>query len=312
MTSADLTIRQVEAFRALIQRHTVTRAAQSLHISQPAVSRLIADFEDSVGFTLFERQQGRLVPTAEARALYEEVERAFVGLDRIGHAAQQIRAMRRGSLRVAGSPAIALELLPAAVAQFMQAHPGIDVTLLTHSASTVVDMVASGRCDVGFIAEAIPHPSVRPERLTDASMRCILPLTHRLARKRVIKAADLEGESFISFPRSFDARTAIDRVFVEQNVQRQMSVEAQLSQTIVAPVANGAGVALIDPVTAAYAKNRVAVRPFEPEIRDQLYVVRASTLPLPGIAELFCARARESLTRLVRADQSPSPVITRN
>jgi DNA-binding transcriptional LysR family regulator len=299
MASNDLKIRQVEAFRALIQRHTVTRAAQSLHVSQPAVSRLLADFEDSVGFALFERQQGRLVPTAEARVLYEEVERAFVGLDRIGHAAQQIRAMRRGSLRVGGSPAIALELLPAVIAQFVQSHQGIDVTLLTHSASTVVDMVASGQCDIGFIAEAIPHPAVRPERLTDAPMRCIVPLTHRLAKKRALKPADLQGEPFVSFPRSFDARTVIDRVFVEHGVQRQMTLEAQLSQTIVALVANGAGVALIDPVTAAYAKTRVAVRPFVPEIRDQLYLVRASTQSPSNIAELFCVQAREALTRLV-------------
>jgi len=89
MASSDLKIRQVEAFRALMQRHTVTRAAQTLHVSQPAVSRLLADFEASVGFTLFERQQGRLVPTAEAHVLHEEVERAFVGMDRIAQAAQQ-------------------------------------------------------------------------------------------------------------------------------------------------------------------------------------------------------------------------------
>ena len=97
MASSDLKIRQVEAFRALMQRHTVTRAAQALHISQPAVSRLLSDFESGVGFKLFERQQGRLLPTSEARVLYDEVERAFVGLDRIALAAQQIRAMRRGS-----------------------------------------------------------------------------------------------------------------------------------------------------------------------------------------------------------------------
>ncbi|MFP3520738.1 LysR family transcriptional regulator, partial [Pseudomonas sp. SIMBA_077] len=77
--------------------------------------RLIADLESRVGFVLFDRQQGRLTPTAEARVLSEEVERAFVGMDRIAQAARQIRAMRRGSLRVAGSPAVALDLLPSVI-----------------------------------------------------------------------------------------------------------------------------------------------------------------------------------------------------
>src|SRR5471032_1489651 len=93
IASPDLKNRQVEAFRALMQRHTVTRAAQMLHISQPAMSRLIAVFAERVGFALSTRQQGRLMPTIEANVLYTEVERAFVGIDSITQAAQQIRAM---------------------------------------------------------------------------------------------------------------------------------------------------------------------------------------------------------------------------
>lgn len=295
MASSDLKIRQVEAFRALMQRHTVTRAAQTLHVSQPAVSRLLADFEAGVGFALFERQQGRLVPTAEARVLYDEVERAFVGMDRITQAAQQIRAMRRGSLRIAGSPAIALELLPRVVTAFVRAHPGIDVTLLTHSSSTVVDLVASQRCDIGFAAEAIPHPAVRLERLTDAAMRCIVPRTHRLAKKRGLRPEDLRDEAFVSFPRSFDARNTIDRIFVEHGVSRLMTVEAQLSQTIVSLVANGAGVALIDPVTAVFSEDRVAVRPFTPDIRDDFYLASAAAQPASTLAAAFVSRAKAEL-----------------
>ncbi|WP_175943680.1 LysR substrate-binding domain-containing protein [Caballeronia sp. BCC1704] len=299
MTASDLRLRQIEAFRAVMLRHTVTRAAASLHISQPAVSRLIADLESRVGFVLFERQQGRLVPTAEARVLFEEVERAFVGLDRITQAAQQIRAMRRGSLRVAGSPAVALDLLPAVIARFVETHPGIDVTLLAHSATTVVDKVASGQCDVGLIAEPIPHHAVRSERLADAVMRCIVPRGHRLARKPALRPADLRGERFISFPLSFDARSAIDRVFVDHDVSRDLVVEAQLSQAIVALVANGAGVALIDPVTAAYARQRVAVKPFEPAVPDHFYIVTPASQPLSVACDAFVGDMREAFSTLV-------------
>ncbi|UJH77829.1 LysR substrate-binding domain-containing protein (plasmid) [Burkholderia cenocepacia] len=298
MTTPSLRIRQIEAFRAVMQRHTVTRAARDLHISQPAVSRLIADLEDRVGFVLFERQQGRFTPTAQARVLYEEVERAFVGLDRVAQAAEQIRAMRRGTLRVAGSPAVALDLLPQLVTHFSHAHPGVDITLLAHSASTVVDKVASGQCDVGLIAEPVPHPAVRGERLAESAMRCIVPRGHRLARKRVVRPADLRDEAFISFPPSFEARSAIDRVFVEAGVSRVLSIEAQLSQTIVAFVANGAGVALIDPVTAAYAGQRVAVKPFEPAVPDHFYLVTSASQPLSMIGDAFCADLRDAFARM--------------
>jgi DNA-binding transcriptional LysR family regulator len=298
MDPSELKIRQIEAFRAVMLRHTVTRAAASLHISQPAVSRLIADLESRVGFALFERQQGRLAPTAEARVLFEEVERAFVGMDRIAQAAQQIRAMRRGSLRVAGSPAVALDLLPAVIARFVERHAGIDVNLLAHSATTVVEKVASGQCDVGLIAEPIPHPAVKSERLANAVMRCIVPRGHRLARRAILAPGDLSGERFISFPQSFDARSAIDRVFVEAGVTRDLVIEAQLSQAIVALVANRAGVALIDPVTAAYARQRVAVKPFEPAVPDHFYIVTNASLPMPVVAHAFCAEVKEAFGRV--------------
>ncbi|EKS71449.1 MULTISPECIES: LysR substrate-binding domain-containing protein [Caballeronia] len=299
MEMSELKIRQIEAFRAVMLRHTVTRAAESLHISQPAVSRLIADLESRVGFVLFERQQGRLAPTAEARVLFEEVERAFVGLDRITQAAHQIRAMRRGSLRVAGSPAVALDLLPAVIARFVEQHPGIDVSLLAHSATTVVDKVASGQCDVGLTAEAIPHPAVKSERLPNAVMRCIVPRGHRLARRASLSPYDLRGEPFVSFPHSFDARAAIDRVFVEAGVTRNLVIEAQLSQAIVALVANRAGVALIDPVTAAYARQRVAVKRFAPAVHDHFYIVTNASRPVPVVADAFCDAVREAFGRVV-------------
>ena len=98
-------IRQLEAFRALILRQTVTRAADMLHISQPAVTRLINDLETDVGFSLFDRINGRLNPTPEAMVLFEEVERSFAGIDRIAQTAEQIKSLRRGSLHIAGAPA---------------------------------------------------------------------------------------------------------------------------------------------------------------------------------------------------------------
>lgn len=299
MDISELKIRQVEAFRAVMLRHTVTGAAESLHISQPAVSRLIADLEDRVGFALFRRQHGRLAPTAEAVVLFEEVERAFVGLDRIAQAAQQIRAMRRGSLRVAGSPAVALDLLPAVIARFVERHAGVEVSLLAHSATTVVEKVASGQCHIGVIAEPIPHPAVKSERLAHADMRCIVPRGHKLARKPSLRPADLDGERFISFPQSFDARSAIDRVFVEAGVTRDLLIEAQLSQTIVALVANGAGVALIDPVTASYARERVVVKPFVPAVADHFYIVTNVSQPQPAVSEAFCKDIRSAFAKIV-------------
>ncbi len=297
--AAPFTLRQVEAFRALMQRQTVTRAAQLLQVSQPAMSRLIADFEASAGLVLFERRQGRLFPTAEARVLYGEVERAFVGLDRIAQTAEQIRTMHRGSLRIAGSPALALELLPEVVATFMQAFSGVEVVLLANNSRSVVELVAGQHIDLGFVVEATPHPAVTLERLYEGEMPCILPLGHRLAPQAGIHLRDLASEVFISFPLPSDARLAIDKLFAEYGMARQGSIEAQLTQTVIGLVQYGAGVALIDPVSAHYARNRVAVKPFTPAVMDSIHLATLSGQSIPLLAREFLTMMRRQLATMV-------------
>ena len=111
-----MNLRQIEAFRAVIVAGTVTRAGEMLRVSQPAVSRLIADLERSIGFALFERRRGRLLPTTEARYFHREIEKAYVGLDHLTKAAEAIRNLQGGQLRVAAMPAFAESLASRAIA----------------------------------------------------------------------------------------------------------------------------------------------------------------------------------------------------
>ncbi|GAB3629885.1 LysR family transcriptional regulator [Pandoraea terrae] len=295
-------IRQLEAFRALIVRQTVTRAAQMLHVSQPAVTRLINDLEADVGFALFERANGRLHPTPEGMVLFEEVERSFAGLDRIAQTAEQIKSLRRGSLHIAGAPAMALEFLPGVLTAFIREHEGINTTLLIHASSIVIDLVVGRRCDVGFIAHPLTHAGANIETIHSAPMRCILPLGHRLAEKPVITPEDLRGESFISFPKEFDARMHIDGLFAEQRIDRVMTAESQLSAAICVLVEHGAGVALIDQITAHYASQRVVVKPFEPTILSEFAVVTSNQHPPSQLAKAFVDYAKRRIGEIFPVD----------
>lgn len=108
-----LTHRQIEAFRAVMEIGKVTAAAAAavLGTTQPSVSKLIAKLERAAGFEMFERQGKQVAPTSEAHALYEEVERAFVGMMEVSRITQYMRDFRTGSLLIAGMPALALKLL---------------------------------------------------------------------------------------------------------------------------------------------------------------------------------------------------------
>src|SRR5687767_3438858 len=95
-----LTLRQIDAFRAVMLTGTATEAAQVLGVSQPAISRLVSDFEAELGFKLFDRVGRRVVPTAEAQILIEEVKRVLIGLDQIKETAEKISKFRYSRLRL--------------------------------------------------------------------------------------------------------------------------------------------------------------------------------------------------------------------
>ena len=100
-----LTFRQIEVFQAVITASSLSEAAQFLGVSQPAVSRLVADFEAQVGFLLFQKSGRALQATPEAWLLLEEVRRAYSGLDRVREAATAIRDFRDGKLDLIATPA---------------------------------------------------------------------------------------------------------------------------------------------------------------------------------------------------------------
>ncbi|WP_417582612.1 LysR family transcriptional regulator [Nitrincola sp.] len=110
-----MTPRQIEAFREVVLNGSLTAAALTLDISQPAVSRMIKDLSDELGLTLFTREKGRMTPTHEALTLFQEVERSFIGFEKIRHAAKQLQELQSGRLRIAAMPALGGSMIPEVV-----------------------------------------------------------------------------------------------------------------------------------------------------------------------------------------------------
>src|SRR5204863_5545675 len=122
-------IRQVEAFRAVISLGSMSKAAELLGISQPAVSRLIADFQESAGFQLFKRKRNSAEPTPDARQLFEQVEKIFHGLEELNGEIDAIKNMQTGRIVIAATSSYATGMLPEIVAEFKKIHPGIAIAL---------------------------------------------------------------------------------------------------------------------------------------------------------------------------------------
>lgn len=266
--------RQIEAFRTVIVTGGVTSAARALHISQPAVTRLIHDLQYTLGLTLFERRGSRLVPTNEALSLYREVERQFVGLEQIQNAARNLREGLSGSLRIAALPTFNVGFLPRLVAAYMKDKPGLDVAIYGSISSQVVDWVATGFCDIGFAQYPLDFPTIDVEALPVAPAVAVLPEGHRLAQKAVLEPADFSDEPFVSLAGSTQWRYRTDAFFAAAKITRQMRIETPLSMIACALVASGAGISIVDLYTAVEYRGRgVVVRPFRPTVDYEIGVV---------------------------------------
>jgi len=280
--------RQIEAFRAVVLTGGVGAAASLLNVTQPAVSRLIRDLQQTLGLVLFERRSTGLVPTGEALSLYAEVERAFVGLERIAETATELRTRRAGFLRIAALPALANGFLPRFVGQFLAERPKLDIVLSGLVSHAVVTAVAQGECDLGFAEASIEHAGVLHERMPSAPYVAVLPQDHRLVRKRRIVPRDIEGENFISLGHSTLSRFRIDRVFADYGVTRVMRIETPLSEIACSLAGAGAGVALCEPFTATeYATRGIVARPFEPRIDFEFSALHAAHRSPSPVAREF-------------------------
>ncbi|MEA2816604.1 MAG: hypothetical protein QOI93_4305, partial [Rhodospirillaceae bacterium] len=117
--TVKLRFRHIEGFRAVMQTGTATGAASLLNVTQPAVSQLMTEMEGAVGFALFDRRGGRLVPTSHAALLFDEIERCFTGLDHVNAFCARLQNSDAHAIVVAAVPSMALTLLPVAIGRYM-------------------------------------------------------------------------------------------------------------------------------------------------------------------------------------------------
>jgi DNA-binding transcriptional LysR family regulator len=289
-------LRDIDIFRAIMQAGGASGAAALLDISQPAVSRSLAQLERDAGFRLFDRIKGRLVPTREGQLFHAEVRASYAGLDRLKQRAAQIREVGEGTLNIASLSALGHGVVPRAIAAFVKKHPDVRVGYQVRTSNVVRDLVASGRADVGLAADEVDTTGVLHSVFTTPRAVCVMRAAHPLARRSVIAPADLQDVPLLTLAPDDTVRHAMDKAFADAGVRPRVVIETPYSLSIAILAAQGVGVGLCNPMTVADEMVRgVAVRPFEPAIHFRALLLRPpdgarSVLVTDFIAALHDAR----------------------
>jgi DNA-binding transcriptional LysR family regulator len=192
--------RQIEAFRATVALGSVTSAAEALHVTQPAISRLLKDLEAEIGFALFERFGRGVRPSQQGHLLFEEVERSYTGFNAIRQRAELIRNGRLGRLRVAVMPAFAETFVAPAIGALLRDAPNLGVELDVLNTTAIVEGVRRQRFDLGIAAPTFDDPAVVWDVLRSAQMVAVMSPDHELAAVKRVTAAHLAAHDVIALP----------------------------------------------------------------------------------------------------------------
>ncbi|MBF0277921.1 MAG: LysR family transcriptional regulator [SAR324 cluster bacterium] len=239
--------RQIEAFQAVMRTGSMTLAGKLLYISQPAVSRLVNELEQNIGFKLFVRRKSGMHPTHEGKLLFEDIEKHFIGLRELEQIAESIKSSQKGQLRIIAMPGVVNLLLPKVMKFYWQKFPNINVEIESIHRIAILDRINSKHYDIGIANLPIDNSEICIHSSFDTNLHCVMREDHPLGLKDQLNITDLEGQDIILFPVGTFVRHQIENLFEEKKVQFRAKLSSRSTSDIYQFVRFGAGISLIFP-----------------------------------------------------------------
>ncbi len=301
-----MNLRQIEVFRATMLTGSTADAARLLHVSQPGISRMIGHIELQLGVSLFERGKGRLKPTPEAHALYAEVEQVYRGVQRIDVRARALKSGGGLSVRVLASPSTLLEIVPSAVASVSADYPDSRIYVESQLVRDMVRLLSTGEADVGISNLPIDHAPLVTEVIGAWSLSCVFQKGHRFERETSVPIAEIVKEKLIAFSPDTPQGRLVAEAYPAID-PRQFRIEVRSGQVACALAAAGAGVAVVDSLTArAWPHDRLAFRPVRKAPTSKVYRVRNPNFPSSALEQALVERVRQGF-RAIRRSPAEAP-----
>lgn len=246
-----LNLRQIEVFRAVMLTGTVSGAAKLLYVSAPAVSRLLAHTELTIGMTLFERVKGRLHATPEARRLFMEIETAYLGIQRVNTVAKELAENRQGSLRVYAHATIGGSFVPRVLSRFHQEYENIGIIFECVRQWELKERLLNSQADVGITLFPMEHPNLDSIRLCNVPISCIVATDHPLAACPETDAQAISQYPIIDYEQGTPFGLVLEELFAVTGYPKLICMRAGTPREVCSLIEAGkVGVGIVDQYSA--------------------------------------------------------------
>lgn len=296
-------LRHIEIFSAIMKTGSVVGAARLLNVSQPAISKMLQHAEQTIGFSLFVRSKGKLVPTPEALRLQEELQPFDDQLARIRRVVANLSSGKGAPLRIAATSAIAHHLVPQALAAWSRTFPDAQSMLVASLTREMVYWLLIGEIDIGFTMQPISHQNLVCIAVCDFELYAIAPANWwpESLLDRPVAPADIAGQPFISLDVSSPLGAAV--VAWLDGVKPEIKASVQTYTLARSLVEANLGIAVVDGFTAKAYKSsgNVQMRKVVMSAGHRVYALTNALRPPPQSADF--------LVKAIRHGEGPSSFI---
>jgi len=235
---------QLRSFLRVAEEGNLTRAAESLYLTQPAVTQHIQALERELGVSLFDRTGRGMRLTPAGEALREYVQRSMVLLDECRQVISDLQAGHAGRLLLGAGVTTSIFHLPSWLRAFREAYPGIEVVVRTGGSREVADMALEREIDLGLITSPMQHPDLRGVDLFEEEIVLVIPPDHPLAGK-AIPPEEFDAMPLILFPKGTGFREYLDKALDAAGVPMTVKMETDSVEAIKSFVAVGLGASFL-------------------------------------------------------------------
>lgn len=241
---SHLTLRQLQVFSAVARLLSHSRAAEELHLSQPAVSMQIKQLEQSIGLPLFEQVGKQIHLTEAGREMVQYSRNIAQQLEEMDAVFDQMKGLERGRLNIS-VVSTANYFMPQLLAKFIQLHPNINVSLHVANRDAVIKQLTENVADLAIMGQPPDGFDISAESFLANPLVVIAATNHPLTKLKSVKFARLANETFLSREQGSGTRSAMERVFAQHKIQPRISMEMETNEAIKQAVQAGMGLGIL-------------------------------------------------------------------
>jgi LysR family transcriptional regulator, low CO2-responsive transcriptional regulator len=308
-----ITLGQLKAFEAVVRLGGISRAAEELHVTQPAVSKKIGLLQDEVGLALFEHVGKRLSLTDAGRELLTTCGDWLETWSRFEQSIADLKGLKQGRLRLA-VVTTGKYFMPRLLGPFCDLYPGIDISMQVLNRHRLVERLTHNSDDLYIMGAPPDGLEIESERLMENPLVVLAPASHPWANRRRIPFSDLANVAFVMREQGSGTRTAVEREFQERGLPLRVKLELGSNEAIKQAVAGGLGLTIL-------SRSTLRLDTAQPElveldvhgfpVRRSWYVVWPRSKQLSVVARTFLVFLREHVESLAGLSGSSRPEPTR-